>query len=117
MAAVHPFVAGALKDNHDTSGCCDMAPAASYRRVCRYFDMRPAQIGELIGAAKLGKVVKKMINMVPRLQLDASIQPLTRGLLRVDLVLTPDFQWDQEVHGYVEPFLILVRSLSAPPWP
>ena len=79
--------------------------------------MRPAQIGELIGAAKLGKVVKKMINMVPRLQLDASIQPLTRGLLRVDLVLTPDFQWDQEVHGYVEPFLILVRSLSAPPWP
>ena len=60
--------------------------------------------------AKLGKVVKKMINMVPRLQLDASIQPLTRGLLRVDLVLTPDFQWDQEVHGYVEPFLILVCS-------
>lgn len=72
--------------------------------------MRPAQIGELIGAAKLGKVVKKMINMVPRLQLDASIQPLTRGLLRVDLMLTPDFQWDQEAHGYVEPFLILVRT-------
>lgn len=71
--------------------------------------MRPAQIGELIGAAKLGKVVKKMINMVPRLQLDASIQPLTRGLLRIDLMLTPDFQWDQDVHGYVEPFLILVR--------
>lgn len=70
--------------------------------------MRPAQLGELINAPSLGKVVKKMINQVPRVQLEASIQPLTRGLLRMDLILTPDFQWDQEQHGFVEPFLILV---------
>jgi hypothetical protein len=75
--------------------------------------MRPAQLGELINAPSLGKVVKKMINQIPRLQLEASIQPLTRGLLRMDLILTPDFQWDQEQHGYVEPFLILVRSSTA----
>jgi pre-mRNA-splicing helicase BRR2 len=81
---------------------------AEHTLVCRYFDMRPAQLGELINAPSLGKVVKKMINQIPRLQLEASIQPLTRGLLRMDLLLTPDFQWDQEQHGYVEPFLILV---------
>ena len=77
--------------------------------------MRPAQLGELINAPSLGKVVKKMINQIPRLQLEASIQPLTRGLLRMDLILTPDFQWEQEQHGYVEPFLILVRMHSRPP--
>lgn len=75
--------------------------------------MRPAQLGELINAPSLGKVVKKMINQIPSLQLEASIQPLTRGLLRMDLILTPDFQWDQEQHGYVEPFLILVRCSTA----
>lgn len=76
--------------------------------------MRPAQLGELINAPSLGKVVKKMINQIPRLLLEASIQPLTRGLLRMDLILTPDFQWEQEQHGYVEPFLILVRCTALP---
>jgi hypothetical protein len=88
--------------------------AQDKRPCCRHFDMRPAQLGELINAPSLGKVVKKMINMIPRLQLDATIQPLTRGLLRMDLILTPDFQWDQEQHGYVEPFLILVCSPTLP---
>lgn len=72
--------------------------------------MRPAELGELIRNPKFGKAVHKMISMVPRLQLAASIQPLTRSLLRIDLVLTPDFRWDQEQHGFVEPFLIMVRA-------
>jgi pre-mRNA-splicing helicase BRR2 len=71
--------------------------------------MRPAELGELVRAPKLGKLVHKMIATVPRFALDATIQPLTRALLRIDLVLTPDFRWDDEHHGYVEPFLILVR--------
>jgi pre-mRNA-splicing helicase BRR2 len=75
--------------------------------------MRPAELGELIRNAQLGRVVHKLISMVPRLQLDASIQPLTRNLLRIDLVLTPDFRWDEEQHGFVEPFLIMVCRKSA----
>lgn len=77
--------------------------------ACRYFDMKPAEIGELIRNPKFGKAVHKMISMVPRLQLSASIQPLTRNLLRIDLVLTPDFRWDTDQHGFVEPFLVMAR--------
>lgn len=75
--------------------------------------MRPAELGELIRNPKFGKLVHKMICMVPRLQLAASIQPLTRNLLRIDLVVTPDFRWDEEQHGFVEPFIIMVRTAAA----
>ena len=29
---------------------------------------------------------------------------------QVDLTITPDFQWDEKVHGWVEPFWILVED-------
>ena len=29
---------------------------------------------------------------------------------RLDLTITPDFQWDEKVHGYVEPFWIIVED-------
>ncbi len=28
----------------------------------------------------------------------------------MDLAITPDFQWDEKVHGWVEPFWILVED-------
>jgi len=28
----------------------------------------------------------------------------------MDLTITPDFQWDEKVHGFVEPFWILVED-------
>ena len=30
--------------------------------------------------------------------------------LQVDLTITPDFQWDDKVHGYVEPFWVMVED-------
>ena len=32
------------------------------------------------------------------------------GCLQMDLTITPDFQWDEKVHGFVEPFWILVED-------
>lgn len=29
---------------------------------------------------------------------------------QMDLTITPDFQWDDKVHGFVEPFWILVED-------
>ncbi len=30
--------------------------------------------------------------------------------LQMDLTITPDFQWDEKVHGFVEPFWIIVED-------
>lgn len=52
----------------------------------------------------------KLIHQFPRLELSAHVQPITRTMLKVDLTIVPDFQWDDKVHGYVEPFWVLVED-------
>nr|WCZ58359.1 U5 small nuclear ribonucleoprotein 200 kDa helicase [Paratrimastix eleionoma] len=70
------------------------------------------QLGELLRNAKMGKQVYKCIHQVPRLTLEAHVQPITRSMLRIDMVITPDFQWDEEVHGNSEPFWIFVEDVD-----
>ena len=38
------------------------------------------------------------------------MQPITHSVLKVDLTITPDFQWEDKVHGFVEPFWIIVED-------
>lgn len=46
---------------------------------------------------RLGKTVHKLIHQFPRLELAASVQPITRTVVKVDLTITPDFQWDVRI--------------------
>lgn len=40
------------------------------------------------------------------------MQPITRSLLRIDLSITPDFRWDEKIHGGAESFIILVEDVD-----
>lgn len=70
--------------------------------------MSPQEIGELTKFPKLGKILHKFVHLVPRTELDAYAQPITRSCLRVDLNIKADFKWDDEIHGKEEPFWLLV---------
>lgn len=76
----------------------------------RYYDLSSQEIGELLRLPKLGRTVHKFIHQFPKLNLAAHVQPITRSVLRVELTITPDFQWDDKVHGFVEPFWIIVED-------
>ncbi|KAL0326538.1 UNVERIFIED_CONTAM: DExH-box ATP-dependent RNA helicase DExH12 [Sesamum angustifolium] len=76
----------------------------------RYYDLSSQEIGELIRFPKMGRTLHKFIHQFPKLNLSAHVQPITRSVLRVELTITPDFQWDDKVHGYVEPFWIIVED-------
>eukprot|EP00878_Enallax_costatus_P009764 GHUV01010197.1.p1 GENE.GHUV01010197.1~~GHUV01010197.1.p1 ORF type:complete len:1043 (+),score=291.77 GHUV01010197.1:469-3129(+) len=76
----------------------------------RYYDLKPSELGDLIRMPKYGKALHKFVHQFPRLELAAHVQPLTRSLLRIDLSITPDFAWDDKVHGSVEPFWLLVED-------
>ena len=76
----------------------------------RYYDLSSQEIGELIRFPKMGKAIHKFVHQFPRLELSAHVQPITRSVLKVDLTLTPDFQWDEKVHGYVQGFWIIVED-------
>ena len=65
----------------------------------------------MIHHIKMGPKVKDCVNQLPALSLDASIQPITRTVLRVRLNITVDFKWNDRVHGNAaEPFWIWVED-------
>jgi pre-mRNA-splicing helicase BRR2 len=76
----------------------------------RYYDLSSQEIGELIGAPKMGRTLHKFIHQFPKLNLAAHVQPITRTVLGVELTITPDFAWDDRIHGYVESFWVIVED-------
>ncbi|KAL8656143.1 MAG: hypothetical protein Q9210_000469 [Variospora velana] len=75
-----------------------------------YFDLDPPRMGELLGMPKAGKTVCGLVQKFPRLEVQAQVQPVTRSMLRVELTITPNFEWDESVHGNAENFWILVED-------
>ncbi|KAI8066325.1 Sec63 Brl domain-containing protein [Gongronella butleri] len=69
-------------------------------------DMEPAELGELVHHRRMGMTLARCVDQFPVLQLEARIAPMTRHVLNVDLTLTPDFLWNDKVHGSVEPWWI-----------
>lgn len=78
----------------------------------RLRDLEPNEIGELIGVAKAGRLIHRLVNQFPRLELQAFFQPITTSLLSVQLTITPDFQWDEKIHGGAQAFHILVEDVD-----
>lgn len=47
---------------------------------------------------KMGKTIHKYVHLFPKLELSVHLQPITRSTLKVELTITPDFQWDEKVN-------------------
>ncbi|KAK4192708.1 putative pre-mRNA-splicing factor [Podospora australis] len=75
-----------------------------------YFDLDPPRMGELLGMPKAGKVVCGLVSKFPRVEIQANVQPMTRSMLRVELTITPTFEWDIDIHGLAESFWVLVED-------
>lgn len=75
----------------------------------RLYDLRHTELGELIRQPQYGKTIHKCIHQFPRFELSSHIQPITRSTIKVQLTVTPDFQWDDKIHGSSEAFWIIVQ--------
>ncbi|KAF1808060.1 DEAD/DEAH box helicase domain-containing protein [Eremomyces bilateralis CBS 781.70] len=75
-----------------------------------YFDLDPPRMGELLGMPRAGRTVCSLVQKFPRLEIEAQVQPMTRTVLRVQLSLRPNFEWDDDVHGLAELFWVLVED-------
>lgn len=75
-----------------------------------YFDLDPPRMGELLGMPKAGRIVCDLVSKFPRLEVQAQVQPITRSMLRVELTITPNFVWDEALHGNAQDFWILVED-------
>ncbi|PON21655.1 hypothetical protein TGAM01_v209544 [Trichoderma gamsii] len=75
-----------------------------------YFDLDPPRMGELLGMPKAGRTVCGLVAKFPRVDVQAQVQPMTRSMLRVELSITPNFEWDDSIHGAAESFWIIVED-------
>jgi pre-mRNA-splicing helicase BRR2 len=78
-----------------------------------FYDMEPHEIGELVRAPKMGKTVFRFIHQIPKLDLSVHVLPITRSTVKVELTITPDFEWDEKVHGHAEAFWILIEDVDS----
>ncbi|EDV19743.1 uncharacterized protein TRIADDRAFT_51100 [Trichoplax adhaerens] len=78
----------------------------------RLFDLGHNEIGELIRKPKMGKTIYKYVHQFPRLDISAHIQPITRSMLKVEVSISPDFQWDEKIHGKSEAFWIFIEDVD-----
>ncbi|XP_058788470.1 DExH-box ATP-dependent RNA helicase DExH14 isoform X2 [Vicia villosa] len=73
-------------------------------------EMEEKDIGALIRYAPGGRLVKQYLGYFPSLQLSATVSPITRTVLKVDLVITPAFIWKDRFHGTAQRWWILVED-------
>ncbi|GAB7364123.1 hypothetical protein MBLNU230_g4675t1 [Neophaeotheca triangularis] len=75
-----------------------------------WLDYDEARIGQLLGMPKEAKKVHDCISKFPRLRLAAEPLPITNSLLRVELTITPDFVWDDKIHGNAQSFWLFCED-------
>ncbi|KAL9656222.1 hypothetical protein ABK040_007838 [Willaertia magna] len=78
----------------------------------RLYDYTPAELGRLVHYPQKGKDLYKHIHQFPRLDLTASVQPLTPSTIRIELTLSPDFQYNPDIHGAAQTFWVFVEDVD-----
>ncbi|XP_039288255.1 activating signal cointegrator 1 complex subunit 3 isoform X1 [Nilaparvata lugens] len=79
--------------------------------VARLREMDSKEIGSMLHFAKMGEVVKKCAHEFPLLQMEATLHPITRTILKIRLFVLADFRWNDRVHGKTsEPFWIWIED-------
>eukprot|EP01133_Synstelium_polycarpum_P007678 gene7678-8985_t len=76
------------------------------------YEYNSQQLGSAIQNAAEGKKLHKLIHHFPKLDLTAHVQPILRGLLRVDLTIAPDFEFDERHHDNALVWWVFVEDVD-----
>jgi len=79
----------------------------------RFYDMSPHEVGECARNPRLGKALHALVHQFPRLELTASIQPVSRSLVNIHCSVQSDFAWNDEVHGRSQHFWLIVEDADS----
>lgn len=73
-------------------------------------DMEPGEISSLVNNQRMGPQVCQALKNFPTLSVNVEIAPLNRDVLRIKLMLTPEFYWNERIHGMSETFWVWVEN-------
>lgn len=72
--------------------------------------MSVVEIGQLVHNQKMASMIKEMTRWLPMLDVQVIVQPITKGIIRLKLTLTLDFDWIEKIHGNVESFWLWIED-------
>ena len=73
-------------------------------------DMEPAELGDFVHNTKMGSIVYKLISKIPFVDVSGDSFPISSNVMRVNITLTPQFQWDVKYHGTMELFWVFLEE-------
>jgi activating signal cointegrator complex subunit 3 len=77
-------------------------------------EMTADEIGRLVRHQSYGSIIKRLADILPNIEIKASLKPITRTVLNVQLELTPCFRWEDRYHGKVcESFWIWLADIDS----
>uniref|UniRef100_A0A182QHM2 Activating signal cointegrator 1 complex subunit 3 n=1 Tax=Anopheles farauti TaxID=69004 RepID=A0A182QHM2_9DIPT len=62
-------------------------------------DMEEKEIGDFLRNHRYAKIVKRCAQEFPMLEIEATLQPITRTVLRIRVFIQASFRWNDRVHG------------------
>jgi len=80
--------------------------------VEQLFPLDVHQVGDAIDNSGQRKNVFTLVHKFPRLDMTASVQPITRSLLKMELTITSQFTWDEQFHGNSLAFWVIVKDVD-----
>jgi len=72
------------------------------------YELSSQELGVAVREPTYGKQIHQLVHTIPRLDLVTTVQPITRTLLRIDLTITPDFEWNEKYLGKSQIFWVFV---------
>ena len=86
----------------------------SYASTLALLDMTPEEVGQICRAKKdTGRQIQRFVGMIPRPLIACRVLPVTRDVLRFQIVVTPDFKWHGRWHGNALGFWLWVEDTSS----
>lgn len=77
-------------------------------------DMTPEEVGQLCHAKKaVGSKVQQFVGMIPKTMIEYKVQPVTRDVLRFQIELSPDFEWQGRWHGSAVFFWLWIQDAQS----
>lgn len=73
-------------------------------------DLSAPELGDLVHNGSVGKTLYRLLGRFPYMEIDAEIFPITSNVVRMHVVLEPDFVWDDRYHGNVQFFWVTVEQ-------
>lgn len=67
--------------------------------IYRLQEMDVKEISNILRDQRAAALVKKCCDELPALDVEYSLQPITRTVLRIRLSLIPQFRWNDKIHG------------------